>query len=96
MKNCLNEFKTLSPNNKIEQEIEAKLKMKAMSDKVQFFMLLFSFATRLAFTIGSNALEKRRNIFGFGQQIATDSFPLAYNQLNTAFPMNYQSTYKFR
>ena len=59
-------------------------------DKVQFLMLLLSFATRLALTIGNEALSGHHT-----NKLHLGLFVLAYEDLVTA-PVEYENLIKFR
>ena len=79
------DFKEFNHNDKMEaicQKLDKELT--TMGDKVQFLMLLLTFTTRLALTIGSEALDSRKHKF------PADSFVLAYEDLMNAFPVDYE------
>ena len=54
-------------------------------ERVQFLMLLLSFATKLAFTIGSEQLEKHHP--NPNNEIAMGSFMRAFKRLEAEFPV---------
>ena len=56
-------------------------------DKVQFCMLLLTLANRLALAIGSIALEEQRKALDFHDKFSFESFALAYEDLDEAFPV---------
>jgi len=61
--------------------------------KEQFIMLLLSFATRVAFTMGSEALKKQK----WTRKIQMNSFLHAYEKMENAFHVaNYGYTAKYR
>ena len=86
----MDKLKEFNRNKEIEN-IERKIHKQFLTplDKVQFLWLLLSFCTRLAFTIGSEALEKHHEN---KKIISMDSFVLAYNALDP----NQRASYKLR
>ena len=87
----LTDLKEFHHNVKMEA-IYQKLNNELPSNdaKVQFLMLLLSFATRLAFTIGNEALNGHHKM-----KLHMGLFVLAYEDLVTA-PVDYENLIKFR
>ena len=68
-----------------KNELEFREKISKRGKDMQFLLLLLSFCTRLAFTIGSEALEKH-----YPNKISMDSFVLAYKALDPYQRASYQ------
>ena len=87
----LKDLKEINHNEKID-EVYQKIgkKFTSTDDKVQFVMLLLSFASRLAFTMGSMLLEEQRKLLGFTNNFPIDAFALAYNKMEKEFHVIYE------